>query len=357
MNQGRRTFKVYGDNRRSCGVGRARHLSLAICGWLLGAAVLCLPVGARSAEPILIRFSHVTGESSPKGIGAKRFKELVEQRLAGKVRVEVYPGASRYDDDRAILALLLDKLEMAAPSLSKFRPVSRRLQIFDIPFLFGDLAHLKRFQQSPSGKQLLKSMEGRGLRGLAYWDNGPRVIATRRAVQLPDDLKGAKFRIEPSDVIAAQYRRLGVVPLAMPFSRVRDAAITGLVNGQENAWSNIASKRLHDHLPHLIELDHSYLSYMLVTRTSFWNGLPADVRGELEKIVAEVTAEVNGLALAKNKAARAAVAASGKAQITEPSTEQKSAWQAALAPVREEFADLVGRALIEEAAKGAAASN
>ncbi len=342
---------------RSCGADRARHFLLAVCGWLLGAAVICLPVGAKSAEPTLIRFSHVTSETSPKGLGAKRFKELVEQRLAGKMRVEVYPGASRYDDDRAILALLLGELEMAAPSLSKFRPVSKRLQIFDIPFLFQDLAHLKRFQDGPSGKELLKSMEGRGLRGLAYWDNGPRVIATKRPLELPEDLQGSVFRIEPSDVTAAQYRLLDVVPIAMPFSRARDAAITGLVNGQENSWSNIASKRLHDHLPHLIELDHTYLSYMLVTRASFWNELPEAVRGELEKIVAEVTTEVNRLALEKNKAARAAIAASGTAKIIEPGSEQKSAWKAALAPVREEFADLIGRKFIEEATRVAAPAN
>jgi C4-dicarboxylate-binding protein DctP len=334
-----------------------QHFGLGLCGWFVCAIVVGFPIAVESAEPILIRFSHVVSESSPKGIGAKRFKELVEQRLAGKVRVEIYAGASRYDDDRAILALLLGELEMAAPSLSKFRPVSKSLQIFDIPFLFQDLAHLKRFQESASGKQVLKSMAGRGISGLAYWDNGPRVIATARPARVPIDLKGAVFRIEPSDVTAAQYRLLDVVPLAMPFSRARDAAITGLVNGQENAWSNIASKRLQDHLPHLIELDHTFLSYMLVTRTSFWNDLPGDVRRELENIVAEVTAEVNSLALEKNAAARAAVAASGRAQIIKPSSEQKSAWQAAFAPVREEFADIIGRSLIEEAVKSAAPSN
>ena len=351
------TSKVYKDHRCSCDTGRIWRFRLAVCGWLICAAATGLPVAANSAEPALIRFSHVTSETSPKGLGAKRFQELVEQRLAGRVRVEVYPGASRYDDDRAILALLLDELEMAAPSLSKFRPVSRRLQVFDIPFLFEDLAHLRRFQEGPSGKKLLESLQGRGLRGLAYWDNGPRVIATKRPLKLPGDLKGSVFRIEPSDVTAAQYRALDVVPIALPFSRVRDAAITGLVNGQENSWSNIASTRLHDYLPYLIELDHTYLSYMVVIRASFWNELSEDVRGELEKIMAEVTTEVNRLALEKNNAARAAIVASGTATITEPSPEQKSAWKAALASVREEFADVVGRDLIEEAARVTAQSN
>lgn len=348
------TFDVHKDNPRSNGTCLTRHLRLALCASLLGAGLAIGPGETAAAEPVLIRFSHVTGETSPKGVGAKRFKELVEQRLAGKVRVEVYPGASRYDDDRAILAMLLGELEMAAPSLSKFRPVSKRLQVFDIPFLFKDLAHLKRFQESASGKQLLKSMEARGLIGLAFWDNGPRVIATKRPAQVPGDIRGTTFRIEPSDVTAAQYRLLGAVALAMPFSRVRDAAITGLVDGQENAWSNIASKQLHRYLPNLIELDHSYLSYMLVVRASFWSGLSEDVRGELEKIVAEVTGEVNGLAAEKNKAARAAVGASGKASITTATPEQKSAWQAALAPVQDKFADLIGRELIEDVAKSAA---
>lgn len=344
---------MHTNHFRSCEVSRARRFSLAFCGWLLGAGLIGLPVVADGAEPALIRFSHVTGESSPKGLGALRFKELVESRLAGRVRVEIYPNASRYDDDDALVALLFGELEMAAPSLSKFTSFSKQLQIFDLAFLFQSQEHLRRFQNSPSGRALLTSMEPRGLTGLAYWDNGPRVIATKRPAELPTDLKGAIFRIEPSDVTAAQYRQLDVVPIALPFSRVRDAAITGLVNGQENVWSNIDSKRLQEYLPHLIELDHSYLSYMLVTRTSFWKQLSEDVRGELENIIAEVTAEVNRLALEKNEAARAAIVATGTAKIIKATPEQRSAWEAALAPAREEFAEIIGRELIEEAVKAA----
>lgn len=339
---------------RSYGVGRARRFFLAVGRCLLGAALISLPVGAMSAEPVVIRFSHVTSETSPKGVGAQRFKELVEERLAGRVRVEVYPGASVFDDDEAIRALLFGDLEMAAPSLSKFRPVSRRLQLFDLPFLFDDMAHLKRFQRSPAGKELLNSMEDRGIKGLAYWDNGPRVVATKRPVALPGDLQGSFFRIEPSDVTAAQYRLLDVVPIPLPFSRAREAAITGLVDGQENTWSNIASIRLHEYLPHLIELDHSYLSYMLVVRASFWEELPEDVRGELEKIIAEVTAQVNRLAREKNAAARANILAGGSAKITTPDPQQRSAWKAAFAPVRGEFADMIGREFIEKATEAAA---
>jgi len=322
---------------------------LKTCRWGLCLAAVVLPLQQAVAEPIVIRFSHVVGPNTPKGIGAQRFKTLVEQKLPGKVRVEIYGGGSRFNDEQAILALLFGEIELAAPSFSKFRAVSNEMMIFDVPFLFKNRDALKRFQAGPSGQRLLDSMLGRGLKGLAYWDNGPRVIATKRPVKAPGDLRGLTFRIEPSAVIERQYRSLGGVPITMPFGRVRDAARSGLISGQENAWSNILSKGLHEFHPHFAEVGHTFLGYMLVTGTAFWDGLPSDVRGELVKIIDQVTEEVNTLALEKHTQSRSKVLESGKAQVFTPTDAQRVAWEEAFAPVREAFADRIGRQLLNEA--------
>ncbi len=301
-----------------------------------------------AAEPILIRFSHVTSDKSPKGQGALMFKRLAEERLAGKVRVEIYPRSQKFDDDQAPLALLFGDIEMAAPSLSKFRTFSKQMQVFDLPFLFSSTAALHRFQQGSVGQSLLDSMNSSGLKGLAYWDNGPRVISARRAIRQPTEVKRLVFRIEPSSVFQDQYARLGAVAIAMPFSRLPDAMKEGLISAQENAWSNIRSLQVHKFHNHFTELGHSYLGYMVITSETFWNGLPAEIRTQLEAILKEVTEKVNALAAEQARSARQEVQQAG-VNIIELSEAERQAWQEALSPVWKRFEGEIGAEVISAA--------
>ncbi|MCK4621167.1 MAG: DctP family TRAP transporter solute-binding subunit [Desulfuromonadales bacterium] len=303
---------------------------------------------AHAAEPILIRFSHVTSENSPKGQGAVMFKRLAEERLAGKVKVKIYPNSQKFDDNQAPLGLLFGDIEMAAPSLSKFRAYSRKMQVFDLPFLFSDIDALHRFQQGSAGKSLLDSMITQGIKGLAYWDNGPRVISARRAIKQPADAKRLVFRIEASAVFQEQYARVGAVGIQMPFKRLPDAMKEGLISAQENAWSNIRSMQVHKFHNHFTELGHSFLGYMVVTSAAFWNGLPADVRTQLEAILKEVTDKVNALAAEQALSARQEVLQSG-AKLVEPSEADRRAWHDALTPVWKRFENEIGSDLISAA--------
>ncbi len=310
----------------------------------------CMALAA--AKPILIRFSHVVTENTPKGMGAKMFQELVEERLAGKVRIEVYPNSEKFTDEQALIGLLFNDVEMAAPSFAKFRRFSKQLQVYDLPFLFENLDQYHAFQQSPAGRKLLASMENKNIKGLAYWDNGMRIISANRPIQNPSDLKGLTFRIEPSHVLQQQYSRLGAIATPMPFNQLVGALEEGVIDGYENAWSNILSQKLYLLRNNFTELGHSYLGYMVVTNASFWNSLPADLRKELEHILEEVTREVNRLATEKESSARKAIIQSSQVNIITLSEEEKKKWRAEMEPLWEKFEGDIG-ADIMSAAKAA----
>lgn len=304
------------------------------------------------AEPIVIRFSHVVSEDTPKGIGAKMFKKLVEDRFPGKVSVIIYPKSEKFTDSQALLSLLFGDIEMAAPSFTKLCKFNRSLQIFDFPYLFENIVEVHRFQNSPTGQKLLSSVESCGLKGLAYWDNGMRIISANRAIVTPNDLSGLTLRIEPSQVFYHQYSKLGAVPISMPFKRIPDALKTGVVDGHENTWSNIRASNLHFLRPNFTETGHSYLGYMVVTSLSFWEKLPAEMQTELSRILSEVTTEVNRLASDKNKEDRQMVMNNPKTNILSLTESEKQVWKDSLVSVWDDFKSNVGKDILQEVQNG-----
>lgn len=310
-----------------------------------------LTVQQANAEQILIRFSHVVGEKTPKGMGASMFKDLVEERLGKKVIVEIYPRSQKFTDEQALLGLLFEDIEMAAPSFPKFRKFSKGLQVFDLPFLFENTDEIHRFQQSTGGQKLLSSMEDLGIKGLRYWDNGMRIISTTKPIKSPNDLKDLTLRIESSCIFQDQYSRLGAIAIPMPFKRLRDSLREGIVDGYENAWSNVLSNDLHLLRPHFIETGHSYLGYMLVTSKRFWESLPDDIRSELNIILDEVTVEVNRLAVEKARNDKIEILKDTKVQVVTLTESEKEAWRQALLPTWKQYESEIGVHIIESAKK------
>ncbi|MDF1587473.1 TRAP transporter substrate-binding protein [Marinimicrococcus flavescens] len=306
------------------------------------------------AREIVIKFSHVVAENTPKGQGALMFKELAEERLAGKVKVEVYPNSQLYGDAKEMEALALGDVQLIAPSLSKFDRYTKQVQLFDLPFLFDDIAAVDRFQNGPEGRKLLRSMEDKGFIGLGYWHNGMKQISANRPLRSPADAKGLKFRIQASDVLLAQFQALDANPQKMAFSEVYQALQVGTVDGQENTWSNIYSQKFHEVQKHITESNHGIIDYMVVTSTDFWNGLPDDVRSELEAIMEEVTSKVNDLANDINEEAKSNIQKAGTSEIIQLTTEERKAWKEAMAPVWKQFEPEIGAELIAaaEAANG-----
>ncbi|MBA1200672.1 TRAP transporter substrate-binding protein [Pseudomonas capeferrum] len=315
------------------------------------AAALSITSLAQAADPVVIKFAHVVAENTPKGQGALMFQQLVaaDPKLKDKVKVEVYPNSSLFGDGKEMEALLLGDVQMLAPSLAKFEHYTKQIQIFDLPFLFNDLAAVDRFQQGPQGKALLTSMEDKGIHGLAYWHNGLKQLSANKKVILPKDARGLKFRVQASSVLEEQFKAIRANPRKMSFAEVYQGLQTGTVNGTENTWSNYESQKVHEVQPFFTETNHGLIDYMVITNSKFWSGLPEDVRTELQKIMDQVTVEVNKQAEALNLAARQKIIDAKTSEIDSLTPEQREQWREAMRPVWEKFSNEIGADLIKAA--------
>lgn len=318
--------------------------------WLpLAALLAAFVVGPATAGPIVIKFSHVVAENTPKGQMANHFKALVEERLAGKVEVEVYPNSQLFGDNKVLEAMLLGDVQMGAPSLSKFSRYTKALEIFDLPFVFKDLAAVERFQKGEAGQAMLNSMRDKGLIGLGYLHNGMKQMSAYSPLRTPSDAKGLKFRVQSSDVLAAQFDVLGATAVKKPFSEVFTLLQTKAIDGTENPWSNTFSKKFFEVQPFITETDHGVLDYMVVTSAEFWQGLPDDIRGELKKAIEEAVDFGNAIALEQAGRDRQAIIDSGRSEVIALTPEERAMWVEAMRPVWKEFEDRIGKDLIEKA--------
>ncbi|MGY8815576.1 MAG: TRAP transporter substrate-binding protein [Gammaproteobacteria bacterium] len=303
-------------------------------------------------QPMTIKFSHVTAESTPKGQAALKFKELAEMKFPGKIEVQIFPNSQLFDDDQGLDALLLGDIQLMAPSLSKFDRYTKKLQVFDLPFLFKDSDAVNRFQLSPVGTTLLDSMHDKGIQGLAYWLNGMKQLSTNRPqLKLPSDVKGLKFRIQESDVLQAQFRALDANPQKMAFGEVYQALQTGVVDGQENTWSNIYTQKYFEVQETMAETNHGIILYMVITNASWWDDLPADIRTGLADAMAEATEYGNKLANDINNRDRQSIVDAGKAKIQQLSSEDLSIWRETMEPVWNRYESEIGKDVIDAALK------
>ena len=316
---------------------------------LAAATAAVFAAGAAFAQaPIVIKFSHVVAPDTPKGKGAEKFKELAEARLKGKVKVEVYPNSQLYKDGEEMEALSLGSVQMLAPSLAKFGPLGvREFEVFDLPFMFDSYAELQKVTGGPAGAALLKKLEPKGIVGLAYWDNGFKVLSSNKPMKLPADVKGQKMRIQSSKVLEAQMRAVGGIPQTMAFSEVYQALQTGVVDGTENPPSNMYTQKMHEVQKHAIVTDHGYLGYAVIANKKFWDGLPADVRKELEAAMAEATKYANTIAKQENDQSLDKIKASGKTTVYVPTAQERAAWKKAMIPVHKEMESRIGKDTIQ----------
>ncbi|KPA96042.1 TRAP transporter substrate-binding protein [Pseudomonas asplenii] len=317
---------------------------------LFCAATLISASLAQAADPIVIKFAHVVAENTPKGQGALLFKKLAEERLPGRVKVEIYPNSSLFGDGKEMEALLLGDVQMLAPSLAKFEQYTRQVQIYDLPFLFNDLAAVDRFQGG-QGKALLTSMQDKGILGLAYWHNGLKQLSANKPLRVPADARGQKFRVQASSVLEEQFKAIRANPRKMSFAEVYQGLQTGTVNGTENTWSNYESQKVNEVQKYFTESNHGLIDYMVITNSKFWGGLPPDVRSELEKIMGEVTVEVNRQAEALNQSARQKIVDARTSEIITLTPEERAQWREAMKPVWKKFEGEIGADLIEAADK------
>lgn len=316
---------------------------------LLAASALIAVGLSAQAAPIVIKYSHVVADSTPKGQAALKFKEVAEKKLAGKVEVQVYPNSQLFGDGKEMEALLLGDVHILAPSLAKFGKYTKQLQIFDLPFLFDDIKAVDRFQASPEGQSLLKSMEGKGITGFGYIHNGMKQLSANKPLAMPADAKGLKFRIQASDVLEAQFKAVGGNPQKLAFGEVYQALQTGVVDGTENPWANIYSQKFHEVQKYIMESNHGVLDYMVIANAKWWSGLPADIQKGLKEAMDESIKIGNKVAFDEDDDFRRKVIADKKAQVVAMTPAQLKAWREAMQPVWKQFEGEIGKNIVDAA--------
>lgn len=325
-----------------------RRLSALAVG--LTMAVTAAPALANcDAGEMVLKFSHVVnGEKHPKGIAANMFADRVNKEMNGVACMQVFPNTSLYNDDKVLEAMLAGDVQFAAPSLSKFEVFTKKFRLFDLPFLFKDVDAVDRFQQSEDGAKLLNSMRRRGLLGLAYWHNGLKQLSANKPLLVPDDARGLKFRVQPSEVLVAQFQALGANPQKMAFSEVYGALQTKVVDGQENTWSNIYGQKFFEVQDGTTETNHGIIDYLVVVSVEWWDGLKPEVRNQIATILSEVTKDRNDDSNRVNDEAKKAIIAAGGV-IRQLDDDQRKQWVAAMKPVWSKFEDEIGADLIQAA--------
>ena len=315
---------------------------------MVGLSAALFSLTAFAQQPIVIKFSHVVATDTPKGLAAEFFKKRSEELTKGKVKVEVYPNSQLYKDKEEMEALQLGAVQMLAPSLAKFGPLGvKEFEVFDLPFIFDNYKEVDKVTQGPIGKQMLDKLDAKGIKGLAFWDNGFKSFSANKPIKTPADLKGLKLRIQSSKVLDEQIRALGGIPQVMAFSEVYQALQTGVVDGTENPISNLYTQKMHEVQKHLSLTEHGYLGYAVIVNKKFWDGLPADVRGQLETAMKEATAYANKIAKEQNDKDLELVKKSGKTQVYVPTKEERLAFKKALLPVHQKMESRIGADLIK----------
>jgi C4-dicarboxylate-binding protein DctP len=324
-------------------------IAAATAALLAGPALSTAAMAACDPGEIVIKFAHVTNtDKHPKGIAASLLEKRVNEEMNGKACLQVFPNSSLYDDDKVIEAMLQGDVQLAAPSLSKFETFTKKFRLFDLPFVFADIDAVDRYQNSAAGQKLLDSMQRKGLQGLAFWHNGMKQMSANKPLLLPTDAKGLKFRVQPSEVLVAQFEALGASPQKMAFSEVYGALQTKVVDGQENTWSNIYGQKFFEVQDGSTETNHGIIDYLVVASTKWLDGLPADVRTQFLSILKEVTEQRNKESTEVDTEARGLIIKAGGV-IRTLDASQRQAWVEAMKPVWKKFEGEIGADTIQQA--------
>jgi C4-dicarboxylate-binding protein DctP len=336
-------------NLLRAGLGLGAGAVLAGCGTRGGGS----SAGTGDGKVHTIKFAHVVTAQTPKGQAAEKFKEVVEARSNGRIVVEVYPNSELYGDKDELQALQSNAVQVLAPSSAKFTTIAPQLQVLDLPYLFRSAEEIDTIvgPTTAVGKAIYDNAElaKRNIQVLGLWDNGFKQLSSNRKLAAPADLKGQKFRIQPSDVLKSQFEAWGAAPTAMAFSEVYNAMQQGVIDGSENPWSNTESQKMHTVQKYIVESNHGYLGYVLVINKPFLDSLPADLQSVVTEAAKEATDFNRTIAFEVNEASKQKIVEAKTSEIATPTPEQREAFRALVVPsVWNRYADIIGKDLVAE---------
>lgn len=328
-----------------------KHLSI-LAAVVMVAVLLSACGGGKSADgEITIKFSHVVAPDAPKGKAAEKFKERVEEKTGGKVKVQVYPNGQLYGDNEEMEALQANNVQIIAPSITKLVGFDPAFQIVDLPFLFRDSEHVQSFWNGTHGQELFSRLEKRNVQSLAVWENGfKQWVNSKHPLQRPEDFKGMKFRVQDGKVLEAQYQQLGAGGVAIPFNDTYTALQQGTVDGTENTFSNMETQKYQEVQQYMTVADFGRLDYVVLTNTDFWNRLPDDVRPKVEEAMKEATEFENSLADQLNEESHKKMKDAG-VEVHVLSDDEKKAFKKAFEPMYRDFEKVIGEEILAGARK------
>lgn len=300
-----------------------------------------------------IRFSHVVTEETPKGQAAIRFKELVEENSEGRISVEVYPNSELYGDEDELQALQSNSVQVLAPASAKFTTIAPALQVLDLPFIFDSVDEIPEIASPDTevGQAIFENdaLAERSIRALGLWDNGLKQLSSNTEMRSPEDLNGLEFRIQPSDVLRSQFANWSAEATPLAFAEVYNALQQGVIDGQENPYSNIESQNMHTVQSHIAVSDHGYVGYVLVINEEFMNSLPEDLQEVVNNAATEASTYNREIAEELNNESRQTIEEEGSTEIIELSEQERQAFKEAVVPsVWEEYSDVIGAEIINE---------
>lgn len=304
-------------------------------------------VAANDAQ-YTIRASIGLNSDHPQYKGLLKFKEIVEEETNGAIAVETYHSGQLGDDRTAMEALQLGSQEVTIPSTSPVANFISEFAIFDIPFLFPNAQVADSVLDGEIGTKLLEMLEEQNLVGLAYWENGFRDMSNNtRPIESAADFKGLKIRTMENDLHLAVFRELGANPTPMAMPEVFTALQQGSVDGQENPLSTIYIEGLYEVQEYVSSTNHIYTPFVFLVSKSFYDSLPED----FQEIVRSAAVESGQYQREINREATEGFKQSlidEGVEFTEVSEEAKAEMREAVLPVVEEYADTIGKDLVEE---------
>ena len=251
-------------------------------------ALITGPAGAQTE----IKLGHVGEPGSLFQKSADEFAKRANAKLAGKAKVIVYGSSQLGGDKEMIQKLKLGTLDMALPSTVMSSEVDL-VGIFEMPYIVKDRAHMGRIEKDIFWPTIEPAIEKKGLKVLAVWENGVRHITNnKRPIKVPADLQGIKLRVPEGKWRVKMFLAYGANPSPMKFSELFTALQTGVMDGEENPFTQIYSAKLQEVQKYLSLSGHVYTPAYLTVGTRHWETLPADVRKVLEDTARETQAYV-----------------------------------------------------------------
>jgi TRAP-type transport system periplasmic protein len=298
------------------------------------AAALAAFFAAPALAQTEIKFGHVGEPGSLFAASADEFAKRANGKLGAKAKVVVF-GSSQLGGDKELLQKLkLGTVDIALPS-TVMSSEADLFGVFEMPYLVKDREHMKRIEKDVFWKTLAPAAEAKGLKVIAVWENGYRHITnSKRAINTPADLQGIKLRVPEGKWRVKMFQTYGANPSPMKFSEVFTALQTGVMDGQENPFTQIYSAKFQEVQKFLSLTGHVYTPAYATVGAKKWASLPADVRKVLEDTAKETQSYVYDKAAKDDEELLGKIKAAG-VQVNTPN---KNAFIAASKPVYDDFA-------------------